>query len=598
MIERRRLTLHKHWNGLLALGAALLLLPFFNALTAYYADRDALLVTYLIIGLTVFIVLVKVPDESKDKMFLLALACVSLSLFFVYEFASPYVLTADMQLELYVFGQVLTNNRWHAAFAGAKTAVFNTALSITVLPVILNIESSISGTLIFKFLFPILYSMFPLILYRVYRQFLDPSAALLSGLIVVMDPTFYGEMLQLGRQMIAEIFLALLLLMAVSKRKQSKTLSGMLLILIFSFGIIVAHYTIAFILLLLMLSSFLLSTFSKRVETLWGSGILLAWLVLLLTWFLLLTGGAVMLNLATNVSEVWTGITNDLLNPASRPMIVQTALFLNSPTPGILHVISRFSQYAAVASILIGFLALLRKKKKSTAERQLMPLIAISFGMLVATVGIPIFGAVLNFSRFFHLALIFIAPCAFFGVQWLISELRRVIPHRIRVRPFGPRVPLAALIFLYFIFTSGWVWAVTRDPYPTSISIDWQRMKDSTNLSFVEYYYTSYDSPEDVVAAYWLSHFGSPTQPVCADFSSTYQVLASYGQRDPYNGNLAYVLEFGNCQFAQNEYIYFSEFNGLYRAYGIGSPISIYQISSRVAKSNRVYSGGATVYYS
>jgi uncharacterized membrane protein len=583
---------------LLALTAAALLLFFMNTLAAYYAAHYALLVTYLVIGIAAFIVLVKIPDEYKDRMYLLTVVCVSLSLFFVSEFVSPYISGEDVQLEFYVFSQVLTNGHWHAAITSSSTGIFDTALSITLLPAVLNIETSIDGTLIFKLLFPLLYSIVPIILYKVYRQFLGPAAAFLSVFFFMVDPTFYTEMLQLGRQMIAEIFLALLLLMAVSKRKQNKTISGAVLTLVLSLGLITAHYSIAYVFLLFMVTSLLLVMISSRVERLWSSGIVLACFVLTITWFLLLTGGAAVVDLTTNMSNVWTGIINDLFSPAARPIIVQNALFLNAPTPGILHVLSRATQYVAVASILIGFLILLRKRVKTVAERQLVPVMTLSIGILIATVTVPFLGGVLDFARVFHLTLIFISPCAFIGVQGVVSQFRRIIPHTVRVSPADARVPLAALIFLYFIFTSGWMWAATRDPYPTSISIDWQRMRDSTDLSIVRGYYAWYDVPQDVVSAYWLKDFSSPTQPVCADLYSTFHVLASYGGRDPNNPSLAHIFETDTCTYSQDEYVYFSEFNAVSRAYGVTGAISISDISARVGMKDRVYSGVAIVYYS
>jgi uncharacterized membrane protein len=578
--------------------ALLSLIPFISALTAYYAVRDALLATYLVVGMTAFLVLAKIPEESEDIVYLLAISCVSLSLFLVTELASPYIIGFDMPLEFYIFGQALMSSHWQPIIGIGNTSVFSSLLSITVLPVIISIESSIDGTLIFKFLFPILYSMVPLILYKVYRQFLGPSAAFLSAFIFMIDPTFYTEMLQLGRQMIAEIFLALLLLIAISKRKQSKTYSGALLTLVLSLGIITAHDSIAYVFLLLMLASLLMSTISSRVERLWNSGILLAWLVLMVTWFLLVTGGAAVVDLATNLSGVWIGITNDLLNPASRPAIVQNALFLSASTPGILHVLSRVSQYAAVASIVIGFLVFLSKKRKSVAERQLIPVMIASIGMLFAAVAVPFFGAILNFSRFFHIALIFLSPCFFIGGQSVVSALRRIAPPRIQVRAIDARILLASLMFLYFIFTSGWVWAVTQDPLPTSVALDAQRMKDSTNLSFVLGYYNWYRAPQDVAAAYWLKDYGSPTQPVCASLQGIGGPLVTYGGRDINNPNLAYSFEKGTCEFSQNEYVYFSEFNALYHAYGLETPISISEISTRVTMEDRVYSGVAIVYSS
>ncbi len=587
---------HQSSSLLLPVAAALTLLPLISVLASIYAARDALLVTYLLVGLTAFLVVLRMPTESEDKLFLVAVSCVCLSLFLAASLASPNITGQDINAEFYLFQQVLMNGGWHTAIGTGTTSRFNTALSITILPAIINIESSIDGVLIFKLLFPILYSMVPIVLYKIYRQFLGPRGAFMSVFVFMADPTFYTEMLQLGRQMIAEVFLVLLLLVAISKRKESRTHAGSLLTLILLLGVVTAHYSIAYVFLFLMIASLLIARVSSRVEGLWDSGILLAYLVLMVGWFLLVTSGTALFDLATYLSMVGTGIGNDLLNPAARPTLVQNALFLNAPEPGLLHVLSRASQYVAVASIAVGFLIFLRGKKKTVAERQMLPMMAISFGIVFAAAGIPFFGGILNFSRFFHLALIFISPCFFIGVQWVTSKLRELSPPRLRVRIPGARgsVP-AALVFLYFIFTSGWVWAVIQDPYPISIVLDGQRMRNSSDLAFVQGYYGWYIVPQDAASASWLRTFGSPNQAVCADDSSTYHVLASYGGRDPNDTNLVYVFEYGNCAFSRNEYLYFSEFNTQYGAY-YASLTPIYNVKSGVVTKNRIYSGGATIY--
>lgn len=588
---------HQRSNLLLPVSAALTLMPLMSVLASIYAAHDALLVTYLIVGLTAFLVMLRMPTESEDKLFLVAVSCVCLSLFLATSLASTNIIGDDMNLEFYLFEQVLMNGGWHTAISTGITSRYNTALAITILPAIINIESSVDGVLIFKLLFPILYSMVPIVLYKIYRQFLAPRGAFMSVFVFMVNPTFYTEMLQLGRQMIAEVFLVLLLLVAISKRKESRTHAGMLLTLILSLGVVTAHYSIAYVFLLLMMASLFMARVSSRVERLWDSGILLVYLVLMVGWFLLVTSGTALFDLATALSLTLTGITNDLLNPASRPTIVQNALFLNAPEPGLLHVLSRASQYIAVASIAAGFLIFLRRKRKTVAERQMLPMMTISFGIVFAAAALPFFGSILNFSRFFHLALIFISPCFFIGLQWVTSALREFSPPRLRVRMPGARVSLpAALVFMYFIFTSGWVWTVTRDPYPTSIVLDGQRMQNSSDLTFVQGYYGWYIVPQDAASAYWLRTFGSPRQAVCANLYSTDHALTSYGGRNPNDANLAYAFEYGTCAFSRNEYVYFSEFNTHYGMYGTVSLIPISNIQLRIATKNRVYSGGATIY--
>src|SRR5208337_4570706 len=109
--------------------------------------------------------------------------------------------------EFALFQQVTQQGSW----TPQVSILYNAALSVTILPAIISTVSSIDGVSIFKIVYPLLFSLVPMILYRTYRKIMSPGAAFLSVFVFISYPTSYIELTQLGRQMIAELIMILLL---------------------------------------------------------------------------------------------------------------------------------------------------------------------------------------------------------------------------------------------------------------------------------------------------------------------------------------------------------------------------------------------------
>ena len=125
---------------------------------------------------------------------------------------------------------------------------------------------------------------------------------------------------------------------------------------------------------------------------------------------------------------------------------------------------NRYIQYLVLGGLIFGFIVLCFKKSKSDTEKKMLPVTAVGVAMLAMSVLLPFFAAGLNLSRVFHIALILFAPCLIYGAQKIHSVSSLVLRHSKLIRfeslP-GKRVVVAALLVSYFLFVSGWVWAVT-----------------------------------------------------------------------------------------------------------------------------------------
>src|SRR5208337_3996579 len=197
---------HRIW-----LMSAIAVMPVAAALAGYYGFRDLLILVYFFAAASVFTVVFAPLGESEDKFFILLLGAVALSLLFSGTLISPYISGFDMNQEFQLFQQVQQSGVWIPQIS----LLYNTALSVTVLPTTISLVSALSGTQVFKIIYPALYSTVPVLLYKIYRRFMNPKAAFLSVFAFLAYPASYVEITQLGREMVAETLLVLLILLLV-----------------------------------------------------------------------------------------------------------------------------------------------------------------------------------------------------------------------------------------------------------------------------------------------------------------------------------------------------------------------------------------------
>jgi len=574
-------------------------------LASYFAFRSVLLLIWLILAATAFLSLLRIRPESADVLFVLALSCISLCLLLSNALVSMNISGQDIQLEFYLFQRVLETGRWQWSTSTEGSRI-NSALSITILPSIVSIVSGVDGVSVFKFIFPIIFSLVPIILYKTYRKILTPQNAFISVFLVMAYPNYYTEMLGLARQQIAEVFLTLLVLMSLTFQSRGRTSQSIVMILL-SLGIIVAHYSIAYIFFILLFVSILAGRISpKNAEPLLDQTTSLLWLVVAVGWYVFVTGASSVIAGMSSIQTLASGIGN-FLSLGSRPAIVQAAIATTAGV-GVWHLLSRVTQYAVVIGIILGVFALSVKRGKSVAERKMLPLMATSVGLLAATVILPFFGNLFNFARFFHVALLFVAPCFAIGLELVVLSFRSIFRFRLPSSslhlPAGKTVAavaMVAVVFSYFLFSSGWVWAITMDtPVSAGTVFDWQRMRDSPDVNIKIDYFAEYTVQQDIDAALWINTYGLMSRVVCADDISKRAVLESYGEQDPNKNVIGYnVHELPYLSLCErtDDYVYLSTLN---MVYGLGTtgdavwPIS--SIYARVLTENRIYSGVATIY--
>jgi len=418
-------------------------------------------------------------------------------------------------------------------------------------------------------------------------------------------PSFYTELPALARQEIAEIFLVLVLWFVFSMKVRQEGPTGFV-VLALTVGLIAAHYSIAFVYIYIVASSFLLFKFVLRRDAslLYVTKPAMIAMIVSITvaWYAFVASGSDLAHLAFTFLGVSVSAWRDFFNPSSRPLVVSQALGYGVH-PGLLHDLNRATNYVANAVLLLGFLVFAFKRRKTRREEMILPFVTSGFVLLGASVVLPYLAGALNFGRTYHIALLFMAPCFFYGCAWTHSIVEKVYAHLGGVRlpsihmRFSARWAMAAFIIVsYVLFNSGWVWAVSMD-LPTSYTFDGQRILSSRTADYYDYF----DAPEDVASARWLKPQLTKGSSLCSDFLSRSHIMTAYGgipRGDPSFDTASFPL---GCNFKTANIFYLNVLNA---RYGIGMsddpnnltfPVSV--IYSELGIRNRAYSNGGTVIY-
>jgi uncharacterized membrane protein len=193
----------------------LCLIPFLAIFGMYLVNfhHDNILLIFLIAIIALIVILIVFGKFIPKNLYPLSVFIIAISLLYHSSLISMYLWGWDIHGEYYLCNLVKMSGVWDSTMPGG----YNAMLSIVILAPIYSIISNMDITWVFKIIYPMLFALVPLGLYRVFQKQTDDKIAFLSCFFFVSLFTFYGEMLALARQQIAELFLVLLVLLMIDK---------------------------------------------------------------------------------------------------------------------------------------------------------------------------------------------------------------------------------------------------------------------------------------------------------------------------------------------------------------------------------------------
>lgn len=581
---------------------SLSVLPAFSIVGALYHNTSVLLL--MILGVAVLCAASIFSGRLiPAKIFPLAIASASIALLLHTVLVSKHLMGSDVFSEFYGFKLTEIRGYWHApgpVLSYSLTDALSSILSITILPTIYTTILRIDGEIFFKLFYPLIFSLIPLALYKMYEQQTGRKVALLSVLFFISTPVvFYGgEPLSLNRQIIGQLFFILSMLLIVEKKLD--LWKKRVLLVVFGTALTLSHYSVAYIFIFYIIAIFVFSRipiFSYRKVTILSLGLTLLLIALTFSWYIYVSDSPLN-QLLHSFRRIVSWFGADLFRSEAR---VQPALRSLSPTTTttLIGTIHKGLIYLEHFFIGIGIIVLTIKPKKFRLDSEFRLAAIVSMAILLLCFGIPNFAPMLNMTRFYSIIVPFLAPFFVLGGTFLLRLIGKFVAPllsklgKVGVKNLGLYIVTCVLI-ASFLFQVGFVNHVTGG-YPSSFSLDLDRREKSSDLSIRVTTHSRYFLDQEVFSARWLQENVNPTSKVYADWNSRFTVLRSYALLP--NDRILQITN--DTTLESRTYIYLKYVNirvGVISTASSGF-FNTSDISPILANCNKIYSNGYSDIY-
>jgi uncharacterized membrane protein len=581
-------------KDVLPVSIILFLLPLLGALGVLYLNVFIILISYAIIAvLCVMCILFK--RLIPENLFPFLIFSISITLVCQFCLTSSHMLGWDANSEYYVFRMTQINGHWGFLNSGARLAMltYDSMLSITLLPAIYSAIMNAQGEIVFKILYPFIFSLIPLTLYSIFEKQFGKLIGLLSTLFFAFTSlAFFGPVaLSVNRQIVGDLFLLLSVFLLINKT--IPTTKRRLLLIIFGAALAVSHYTLAYLYLAFVALIFIISRVKpKRDDTLNTVTVLLLF-VMTFSWYVL-GPNSPLISLTNTIKVTFVELTTGLLPTGvtasatfAIPQVFTVASWINLLLSGIANVF-----------LIIGVLLITLRPKGTGISAQCRLLsIAVAIILAVAVIA-PSIASILNFNRLYGITFLFLSPCFVLGGQTLLATIGKVWT-KIR-RPLKSQsasksknisrvlLLIAIILSAYFLSQVGFVNRTTGGEVHAYV-IDFDRMKASNDIELKIDLYGVYIPEQDASSAVWLLNHNVATATVYADYDSGIHVLISCGLI-PYN----LIFPITNTTIAeQGSFIYLGSLNivnGVITT--IAGSFNTSEIWFLLDQNNLVYSNG------
>ena len=499
----------------------LVLLPFISIFGTYlmnFYNNNIILISLIIIICSILL-LVSFNKGFSPDLYPLAIFSISISLLLHQSLISMYIWGWDINVEYYTANIVIHNLIWNTTVQSN----INSILSVSILAPVLSNISGISLVWLYKVIYPFLFSLVPLGLYRIFQKQTSSKISFLATFLFMATFTFYTEIVSITKQEIAELFLVLILLILINK--DLRNTKGSFLLILFSFSLIVSHYGLSYIMCLLFVSYLLLfyavnyikrfrnpnTTISSGYNNKLTATFIIFFLSSVLSWYMYSSGSSGFISLVQIGSQITSNLLSIIEPNTSQGLnvvITQQAFFL-AEVNKLLYLIIQFS-------IAVGVLATLFKDRMNFTKEYLL-LSVVVLGILIAGVVVPYFSNQLNTSRLFHIGIIFLAPFAIIGFLKLLDIFNFL---KVKIKNENKLKIISIFLVIFLFFDSGLAYYIGGEEHSSSISI--QKTYDFPLFNDME-----------LNGAEWINNYRNSGYIVYADVIRVYllySILSNVGQ--------------------------------------------------------------------
>lgn len=569
-----------------------LMLPFVSVIGAtvldQYNNNTLLLILYGTISvIPLLVVLGRVPEGYYPFIVWL----VSLSLLLSVPLSTRFLTQqSDALIEYFFANGVLLNYYWDGGIQSPVNSMLRVVILHPVYSIILNLDLINE----FKIVHPLLYSFTPVVLYMGYRKIVDNRMAFLSTFLLMFSYLYFVTLSKNTRNGIAELFVALFLLVVLSDRITNMQKS--ILSIIFASCIVASHYATAFVFMYTVLAAvimlYLLNItrifISRRAKTyVITPAFSVLYVVLLFVWYNYSSGSA-LFNLFVNFNDYSINAVVDTITSDMPYSVYSLSNYYSLSVE-----LSKYIYMILVFLICVGLFKVVVDNIVNNLNKINLEYSALafsSFAILVSTL-LPFVG--LGSTRVFHLMLCFLAPFTIIGVSWLF---KLVLHNTNKEKKVSPQracyVCFALLLIPILLFDSGFIAeTITKEnDFSPNILMSKARAQEVNNTQFIRQFNENYITNYEDSSATWIAEKRNIGQKIYLDSD----VLSNYIGPSDYCRSYSFLRE---KDLDYNGYIYLRTYN-IERNIAMAStyPPKIMELSRAypIGSANYIYSNGGS----
>jgi uncharacterized membrane protein len=514
----------------------LIIVPFLSVLGALTVTiwGNNLILLVMLASVAGLAVLTTVYHRKLSTPFLgLVIFAAGIALLLHTSLVTNYLVGYDINSEFHAFQLTDSSSSWISKFSSPDIRISNgySMLSVTIFPVVYSKVGALDGTLLFKVLYPLILGFVPLALYQIYCSKIGKIEAFLAVFLILSNLTFFDTEGFPTKQMIAELFFVLLVLVVL--KDDISSVHRIILVLVFGAGLAVSHYATSYILLFFLLVPWLFfmisryTVFNMNKSSRISLSLILILFVMTFSWYIYTSASAPFEALVDFGNVISKNLITDFFNPSARTTTVLMGLGIGGAA-SFAHEVGRIFFYLSEFLIVVGVLSTLLKKEFARLGSDYMSFSILSLAILIFCIVVPNFARFFRVERFYQISLLFLAPffvfgakaiCEFFGAHTRLLKAHKETLTLILV--------LIAVVPLFF-FETGFIYETTGD-FSYSVPLSMYRM-DKISL------FNRITDAQEVTAAMWLSSWQDPVNNlVYADYVSLSNVLTSYGMMSGQN---------------------------------------------------------------
>ena len=398
-------------------------------------------------------------DRLPRNAYPLATVMIGISLLLHTTLISSQLSGYDIHLEYYYQNLVAQGSYWDFAAPGNV----NTALSIVMLNPMYSMILNTDAIWVFKIVYPVIFCFVPLALFHIFREQIGAKKAFFATFFFMAMVVFFTEMTSLARQQVAELFLALLILLLIDRKLALG--QRMTLAIIFAVSLTVSHYALGHICLYLLIVSWgiVVLVRSGAGKRAWGwlthkfgglpetaslgafphrnmAIVVCVYLIFAVAWYGGIAQGTALktiLGIGESQYALLSTEPGGFFEPTEREALVLTAIGLDFFSASGWGKCFRIFQYLTEIFIVVGFGYMVLRPRGFKFKPEYIGLSMGAALILLACIVIPRFSSHLNITRFYHICLFLLAPLCILGgeVIWhRASRLTRSVSSRLQLK--------------------------------------------------------------------------------------------------------------------------------------------------------------------